>query len=158
MRLLIGAGGLAALLCLTACGADPAPGPVEQIIVREPGAAPEATASNDRTGRETADRLVAEGKAAFAGCSGCHSLQKGAASGVGPNLFGIVGQAAGAAKDFGYSDALKRSGIIWDSAELDSFIANPAAKIPGTTMVAGAISEPEKRQAVIAYIIDISRN
>ena len=31
---------LSSLLVLTACGSDPAPEPVEQIIVREPGAAP----------------------------------------------------------------------------------------------------------------------
>ncbi|MGB5724506.1 MAG: c-type cytochrome [Parasphingorhabdus sp.] len=144
---------LASLLVLTACGADPAPEPVEQIIVREPGAAPVATAAYDPD-----SALLAEGKAAFANCSACHTLEQGAANGAGPNLFGIVGKAAGSVTGFGYSDALKASGITWTAAELDSYIADPAAKIPGTTMVAGAIADQGKRQAVIAYIESVSAN
>lgn len=148
---------LTSLLALTACGADPAPGPVEQIIVREPGAAPVATATvSVATGAASA--LVAEGKAAFANCSACHTLDKGAANGAGPNLFGIVGKAAGTVSGFAYSDALKASGITWTAAELDSYIANPAAKVPGTTMVAGAIADKAKRQAVIAYLESATAN
>lgn len=151
------------LVCLTifllaACGADPAPGPVEQIIVREPGAAPVAVMPAAATGSDPASTLIADGKAAFANCSACHSLEKGAANGAGPNLFGIAGAAAGQVAGFAYSDALKASGIIWTAAELDSFIANPTAKIPGTTMVAGAIADPAKRQAVIAYIESATAN
>lgn len=148
---------LPSLFALTACGADPAPEPVEQIIVREPGAAPlETTAAS--VADDPAATLIAEGKAAFANCSACHSLEKGAASGAGPNLFGIVGTKAGKIAGFGYSDALKASGITWTKSELDGFIANPAAKIPGTTMIAGAIAEPAKRQAVIAYIESATAN
>ncbi|NRD90007.1 hypothetical protein C8024_11875 [Sphingopyxis sp. BSNA05] len=144
---------LSSLLVLTACGADPAPGPVEQIIVREPGAAAAAAPAE-----APADALLAEGKAAFANCAACHTLEQGAPNGVGPNLFGIVGAGAGEVADFAYSDALKASGITWTAAELDSFIADPAAKIPGTTMVAGAIADAAKRQAVIAYIDSVTAN
>ena len=146
---------LSSLLVLTACGADPAPEPVEQIIVREPGAAAVAAAA---AAVGTASALVAEGKAVFANCAACHTLDKGAASGAGPNLFGIVGKAAGAVDGFTYSGALKESGITWTAAELDSYIANPAAKVPGTTMVAGAIADKAKRQAVIAYIASVTAN
>lgn len=140
---------LSSLLVLTACGSDPAPEPVEQIIVREPGAAPAVAAAPIEA---PANRLIAEGKAAFANCSACHSMEQGAPNGVGPNLFDIARQAAGEVAGFAYSDALKASGIVWTKAELDSFIADPTGKIPGTTMVAGAIADPAKRQAVIAYI------
>jgi cytochrome c len=142
---------------LAACGADPAPEPVEQIIVREPGAAPVAIAAAAATG-DPAETLIAEGKTAFANCSACHALEQGAANGAGPNLFGIVGKAAGSVAGFEYSNALKTSGITWTAAELDSYIANPAAKIPGTTMAAGAIADQAKRQAVIAYIESVSAN
>ncbi|WP_321326207.1 c-type cytochrome [uncultured Parasphingorhabdus sp.] len=151
MLLLIRAAALSSLLVLTACGADPAPGAVEQIIVREPGAAAAPAEA-------PADALLAEGKAAFANCATCHSLEEGAPNGVGPNLFGIVGAGAGEVAGFAYSDALKGSGITWTAAELDSFIADPAAKIPGTTMVAGAIADAAKRQAVIAYIDSVTAN
>ncbi|WP_417592267.1 c-type cytochrome [Parasphingorhabdus sp.] len=142
---------------LAACGADPAPGPVEQIIVREPGAAPVETTAV-ATDAAPASTALAEGKAAFANCSACHTLEQGAPNGAGPNLFGIVGKAAGSVTGFSYSAALKASGITWTPTELDSFIADPAAKIPGTTMVAGAIADEAKRQAVIAYLESASAN
>jgi len=142
---------------LAACGADPAPGPVEQIIVREPGAAPVETTAIATDAAPASAQLV-EGKAAFASCSACHTLEEGAPNGAGPDLFGIVGAAAGKVAGFAYSDAMKTSGITWTAAELDSFIADPAAKIPGTTMVAGAIADAEKRQAVIAYLESASTN
>ena len=145
------------LFMLAACGADPAPGPVEQIVVREPDAAPGAIAA--AAGDDNpASALIAEGKAAFANCSVCHIAERGGANRVGPNLFGIVGQPAGRAAGFDYSDGLKTSGIVWTAAELDRFIANPAARIPGTKMIAGGISDAEKRQAVIAYLESLTAN
>ena len=143
---------------LAGCSADAAPGPVEQIIVREPGAAPVATAATAATDNDPASALIAEGKAAFANCAACHTIEKGATNGAGPNLFGIVGKAAGAVTGFAYSDALKASGIIWTATNLDSYLADPAAKIPGTTMVAGAIAEPAKREAVITYLESATAN
>ncbi|MEJ6595020.1 c-type cytochrome [Parasphingorhabdus sp.] len=148
---------LSPLLVLAACGADPAPGPTEQIIVREPGAAPVETAAAV-VASDPASALITAGKAAFANCSACHAVEQSAPKGAGPNLAGIVGKAAGAVAGFAYSDALKSSGITWTAAELDSYIANPAAKIPGTTMVAGAITDPAKRQAVIAYLESTAAN
>ena len=142
---------------LAACGADPAPGPEEQIIVREPGAAPVAV-TTAVVADDPASALITEGKAAFANCSACHAVAKDAPNGAGPNLFGIVGKPAGQVAGFAYSDALKASGIIWTAAELDGYIADPVAKIPGTTMVAGAIADAAKRQAVIAYLESISAN
>ncbi|MEP6201421.1 MAG: c-type cytochrome [Marinomonas sp.] len=157
MLKLIRAVALPSLFALTACGTDPAPEPVEQIIVREPGAAPAATAAAS-VANDPPATLIAEGKAAFANCAACHTVEKGAASGAGPNLFGIVGTKAGQVAGFSYSDALKASGITWTASELNGYIANPATKVPGTTMIAGAIAEPAKRQAVIAYIESVAAN
>ncbi|WP_417612285.1 c-type cytochrome [Parasphingorhabdus sp.] len=150
------AAALASLIMLTACGPDPAPEPVEQTIVREPGAAPAATAAI--TDKDTSTSLMAEGKAAFANCGACHTVDKGAANGAGPNLFGIVGQAAGQVAGFSYSDALKASGITWTAANLDDYIADPSAKIPGTAMVAGAVTDAGKREAIIAYLESTAAN
>tara|TARA_R100001244_G_scaffold6593_12_gene7976 strand:- start:14876 stop:15346 length:471 start_codon:yes stop_codon:yes gene_type:complete len=144
-------------ILLAACGADPAPGPVEQIIVREAGAKTAAPAPAAATG-DAAGALIAEGKAAFANCSACHAVAKDAPNGAGPNLFAIVDQPAGQVAGFAYSDALKASGITWTAAELDGFIADPSAKIPGTTMITGAIADAATRQAVIAYLESITAN
>ncbi len=141
-------------LGLTACSSE-SQEPLEQIIVREPGEA--APAVTGATGGTTATDLVAAGKAAFAACTACHSVQQGAASGVGPNLYGIVGRAAGSLEGFSYSEAMVSSGISWDSAALDDYLANPGAVVPGTSMSAGAVADPERRAAIIAYLASLSQ-
>lgn len=148
-------------LALAACGSDPAPGPTEQIIVREPGEAAVAPAASEKLASSEMDSaavLVADGKAAFAVCSACHVVEAGTASTSGPNLHGVAGRAAGTVEGFAYSEAMKSSGIRWSDAELDAYVQNPVAKLPGTTMVAGAIADPATRKAVIAYLKDISSN
>lgn len=145
------------VVTLAACGSDPAPGPTEQIVVREPGAeAPDSDAIPSAA--EANDSLIAAGKAAFNTCIACHVVEKDGANRVGPNLYGIVGQAAASVEGFNYSDALASSGITWTEEELDAYIANPAAKVPGTTMMAGAITDAGKREAIITYIENVSAN
>lgn len=146
-------------LALTACGSDPVPGPVEQIVVREPGAPPVQPSAAEQTvasGEGSEVTLIAAGKSAFAVCSGCHVVEAGAASTAGPNLHAVAGRAAGALDDFAYSDALKTAGITWNDDELNSYLANPAAKVPGTTMVAGAVQDAQQRTAIIAYLKSLS--
>ncbi len=151
MRAIVRASAPILVIALAACGTDPAPGPTEQIVVREPG---EATVPNV----EAEDSLITIGKAAFNTCIACHGIEKGGANKIGPNLYGIIGQVAGAAEGFSYSEALASSGITWTKEELDSYIANPAAKVPGTTMMAGAITDAERREAIIAYLDSVSAN
>lgn len=135
-------------LLLAGCGSKEQP-PVEQIVVREPGQPGPAAAT-------TADSPASIGKAAFAACSTCHAVNLAAAAGIGPNLHGVVGRKAGALEGFAYSDALKGSGLTWTEAELDAFLANPAAKVPGTTMAAGGVSDPARRKAIIAYLASLT--
>ncbi|SIN63334.1 cytochrome c [Parasphingorhabdus marina DSM 22363] len=137
---------------LASCGSDPAPGPVEQIVVREPGEAaqPVAAATDEEAGTET--DLVATGETVFATCSGCHAVEPDAAAMAGPNLAGIVGAKAGAVEGFPYSEALLASRLTWTEAELDAYLADPTGKVPGTTMVAGALPDPDRRKAVIAWL------
>jgi cytochrome c len=143
----------AAALSLAACSSEPQE-PVEQIIVREAGAAELAVtpagASTDLAG------LAASGKAAFAACAACHSVQPDGASGVGPNLYGVVGRAAGSLGGYAYSDALANWGLTWDEAALDGYIANPSAAVPGTNMVAGAEADVGRREAIIAYLASLA--
>ncbi|MEP3467295.1 MAG: c-type cytochrome [Parasphingorhabdus sp.] len=146
-------------LALTACSSDPVPEPVEQIVIREPGAPPvQPTPVTEpaASGENDEAALIAAGKSAFAICSGCHVVDADAPSTAGPNLYATVGTLAGAREDFAYSEALKSSGITWSEAELDAYIADPAGKIPGTTMVAGAVQDAEQRKAIIAYLKSLS--
>ncbi len=57
-------------------------------------------------------------------CKACHSVKKGGKHKIGPKLFGVVGRKAGST-DFKRYLALKGSGIIWDDANLDGWLADP---------------------------------
>jgi cytochrome c oxidase assembly protein subunit 11 len=64
-------------------------------------------------------------------CGECHRLAQNAA---GPALGAVYGHAAGAVAGYPYSAALAKSGIVWTSAELDRWIADPQARVPGALM------------------------
>lgn len=83
-------------------------------------------------------------------CAACHSTAPGAKSAVGPNLAGVAGRKAGQG-DFNYSPALRSSGITWDKAKLDSFLAAPKKLVPGTRMVIG-VPNAQQRANIVAYL------
>lgn len=145
---------------LTACGSDPAPGPTEQIIVREPGETVTAEVVVDpiTSAANPEAAIITQGKAAFGTCAGCHAVDKDAAAMVGPHLHGVVGRKAAALEDYGYSDALVNSGLTWTPEELDKYLANPVTAVPGTSMMAGGVTDPQRRAAIIAYLVDVSAN
>jgi cytochrome c len=84
-------------------------------------------------------------------CGLCHNSQAGQ-NRVGPSLFGVVGRKAGSVSSYNYSDAMKSSGLIWDDATLDSYLAGPRAKIPGTKMTFAGFPNDSDRADVIAYL------
>ena len=86
-------------------------------------------------------------------CSGCHVLTgPGFAA---PPLSGVYGRKAGTA-DFQYSDAMKKSGIVWNDASLSAFIANPDKTVPGTAMTQN-LSDAQQRDDVVAYLKTLSK-
>ena len=89
--------------------------------------------------------------AAYEICAVCHTVSDDGADGMGPNLRGVVGRKAGAKEGFGYSDALKNSNITWTPAEIDSWLTDPGAKVPGTQMYQG-VADPAERKAIISYL------
>ncbi len=97
------------------------------------------------------DATVTAGKTAFGACRACHSAEKDKA-GMGPSLYGVVGRKAGSVPGFSYSKAMTTSGITWDDAALDAFIAAPQARVPGTRMPYGGLKDAAKRQAIMAYL------
>lgn len=99
----------------------------------------------------TAD--VAKGEAAFAKCTSCHTVNAGGANGIGPNLYGVVGEAIGqGAGGFAFSDALKSKGGNWDFDKLNEWLKSPKAYAPGTKMTFAGLSKPEDRANVIAFL------
>jgi cytochrome c2 len=80
---------------------------------------------------------LARGAVAFRQCAACHSLEPGLHL-TGPSLAGIFGRKAGTAKGFArYSNALKKSSIVWNGKTLDDFLKNPQGLIPGNLMLSG---------------------
>jgi cytochrome c2 len=80
-------------------------------------------------------------------CAICHVPEGG---GQGPSLKGLYGRKAASASGFAYSAALKVSGLTWTGPELDHFLTNPSAAIPGTAMPI-TVPDAKERANLIAY-------
>lgn len=89
--------------------------------------------------------------AAFAQCRACHAVEPGR-HGVGPSLAGVYGTKAGEVAGYSFSAAMKGSGLTWDDATLDRYLAAPMKVVPGTRMVFAGLPDGAKRAEVIAYI------
>lgn len=94
----------------------------------------------------------AQPPASFGQCKACHSVNKGGPALVGPNLFGVLGAAAGGRPGYAYSPAMKASNIRWDRAKLDAYLADPKALVPGTKMAIPGIKTAEKRKEIVDYL------
>ncbi|GIL37861.1 PQQ-dependent sugar dehydrogenase [Roseiterribacter gracilis] len=81
-------------------------------------------------------------------CAVCHGLDGG--GGQGPALQGVLGRKAGEVQ-FGYSRALRQSGLTWDVDTLERYLAKPQSTVPGTTMVV-ATANAKERADVIAFL------
>lgn len=92
------------------------------------------------------------GKATFsAQCGLCHSAEPGDNGGAqGPSLQGVFGREAASSGAFTYTRALQNSGLSWDAATLDRFLASPTSVVPGSSMVVPLASDSD-RANVIAY-------
>ena len=92
------------------------------------------------------------GKKVFTKCAPCHAVGPGAKNKVGPYLNGILDRPAASIEGFAYSDALKKSGLKWDDANLHKWLENPKALVPGTKMVFPGVKDETERDDLIAYI------
>jgi cytochrome c len=95
---------------------------------------------------------AAKGKLVFLECQGCHAVAPGGPVLVGPDLAGVVGRKAGSLAGYNYSPALKASGLAWNTANLDRWLTDPGALVPGTKMAFAGIDSPALRADVIAYL------
>ena len=95
----------------------------------------------------------ANGAKVFQKCAACHTATKGGANGVGPNLWGVVGEGIGqGAGGFPFSEALKSKGGTWDFTALDHWLTSPRKFAEGTKMTFAGLSKGPDRADVIAYL------
>ena len=82
------------------------------------------------------------GEQVYARCPACHAL---AIDRVGPRHCGLFGRLAGSVPGYGYSPAMKASGITWNDKTLDRFLTKPLSVVPGSTMTYDGIADPKDR-------------
>jgi cytochrome c len=91
-------------------------------------------------------------------CTICHNLQEGQGPKVGPDLYGVVGRQVASKAGFNYSSALKAKGGTWTFDELNKWLLDPRADVPGTAMTFAGLSNEKQRADVIAYLNTLSKN
>jgi cytochrome c len=100
---------------------------------------------------QTAD--AAKGADVFKNCQACHTINQGGANGIGPNLYGTMGEPIGQGKGgFAFSDALKGVGGNWDFDKMDAWLTSPRKFASGTKMTFAGIADGAKRADLIAYL------
>lgn len=93
------------------------------------------------------------GAALFRKCSACYTIAPDSEFRAGPTLYGLFGRPAGAIADYPYSDALRRSGLVWNEDTVDDlFEVGPESFIPGTKMPLQSVPSAEDRVLLIEFL------
>ncbi len=99
----------------------------------------------------------APGPKMFRKCAACHALSTDEPARSGPHLAGLFGRRAGSVDGYRYSSALKRASLVWDDESLRALFAEgPDVYLPGTKMPVQRISDPERLDALIAYLRELT--
>jgi cytochrome c len=128
------------------------PGRMAALVVLGVFAVTPWTAAGPQT---RAEGDPATGQAVFEQCAACHALDDPKPSG--PSLKGVFGRKAGSRDDYRYSVAMARSGVVWDAATLDAYVADPQGYIKGNRMSFAGVTEKSDRDALIAYLEQATR-
>ena len=95
---------------------------------------------------------VARGERSSNKCAACHTLEKGEAARIGPNLWGVVGRPVAKQPGFSYSDEMVAKGGNWTPQELDQFLTNPLERVPGTRMGFLGLPNQQERADLIKFL------
>jgi cytochrome c len=64
----------------------------------------------------------------------------------------MFGRKAGTAPGFDFSEAMIKSGIVWDDTSLAEYMRDPKAKVPDTKMVFNGIKQAGQLADLVAYL------
>ncbi len=117
------------------------------------GAAPAAAPQAESVNALLAAADTAAGQKASRACTACHSFDKGGANKVGPALWGILGRGVASVAGFSYSEPMQsHKDKKWTYEELNQFLFNPKAHVPGTKMAFAGVKKTDERAALIAWL------
>jgi cytochrome c len=85
-------------------------------------------------------------------CAACHHFDKGGATLVGPDLYGVYGTKIASVPGYSFSAALKKHTGDWDAAKLNEWLKSPSTFAPGTYMTFPGLPSQKDRDDVIAYL------
>lgn len=138
---------------LAACGSNT---DTQETENGNTSADPNETAPTD-VAEPALEGIAKQGKVAFLKCRSCHTVKNDDVHLTGPNLHGLVGVTAGKKEGYAYTEALKSSNIVWNDANLDKWLEKPRDVVPGNKMVFAGIPKKEEREALIAYLKEVTK-
>jgi cytochrome c len=92
------------------------------------------------------------GARVYSACAACHALEPDRHL-TGPSLAGLWGRKAGSVETYRrYSDALKRSELVWEQGTLDAWLRSPQKLVPGNAMQFDGLPDERARTDIIAFL------
>jgi cytochrome c len=102
---------------------------------------------------------VKKGENSAKKCIACHNFQKGGPNLVGPNLWGVVNRPKHSVASFNYTAAMRAQTGDWTIDQLNIYLTNPKAMVPGTAMAAfPGLPKGSERADVIAFLNSLADN
>jgi cytochrome c len=134
--------------------AHPPEKPGYEIAVQEehPGKPGEQAPAEEPLPVRFASADVSRGETSSKKCAACHTFGKGEPNRVGPNLWGVVGRPKASEAGFNYSAAMKGQKGNWTPEDLDVYLKNPKAMVPGTAMTFAGIPRGKERADLITFL------
>ncbi len=97
------------------------------------------------------------GRAAFAPCRACHTVEKDGRALVGPNLWGVMGKDIASSASFPrYSTALKGQKGAWTFEKLAAYLNDPRNAVPGNQMAFAGIKSNADLADLLVYLRTLS--
>jgi len=92
------------------------------------------------------------GENLFKRCASCHAVGPYAQAGYGPQLNAVIGRKAASTAGYKYSEAMKKSGLVWNEKTLAAFLRAPHDVVPGTSMRFWGIKDEQQVADLLSYM------